>query len=178
MTSYEDLLYYSGDEYWYRWSLFIPKGHTNLYPVKVSYAQFKGLGCDPVFKLQEAEYGYGPPSSPGELVLKLPHPNYYPNARREYILTTDYVGKWLDFVINVKWSSGKDGNLKIWMDKELKLDYKGKTTHCSKGVYVKYGVYRSFVSRNWEASKIGTIAYYDGIRISRNRDGMFEELVE
>ena len=93
-------------------------------------------------------------------------------------MTTDYVDKWLDFVINVKWSSGDDGWLKIWINKELKLDYQGKTTHCPKGVYVKYGVYRAFVSRWGRAKSTGTVAYYDGIRISRTREEMFEELAE
>lgn len=173
MTSGHDLLYYSGDEYWYRWSLFIPKHHTNLWKVKVSYAEFFAKGCGPTFQILEAIYGRGP-----ELVLHFPYSNRYPNARVSYPLTTDYVGKWLDLVINVKWSSGNDGELKIWVNNDQKMDYKGKTTHCHEGVYFKYGVYRSFVSRNWKSSEIATVAYYDGIRISRNGDGMFEELAE
>ena len=56
MTSFRNLLYHSGDEYWYRWSIYFPKDHTNLWPVKVSYAEFKAIGCpDPIFQILETK---------------------------------------------------------------------------------------------------------------------------
>ena len=98
--------------------------------------------------------------------------------RSYYVLTTDYIGKWMDFVVNVKWSQSNDGWFSIWLNGKLNFEYKGKTMYCDKGVYFKYGIYRSFVSRNWDATKFGTVAYYDGFRISQTKDGMFEDLDE
>lgn len=179
MASNRDIIYHNDDEYWYRWSLFIPKGHKNLWKTKVSYAEFKPLGCGPIFQLLETKIR----SDKGEVMA------YFPNAdrlnspadnwlRSYYFLTTDYINKWMDFVVHAKWSRSDDGWFQIWVNGKLKFNYKGKTMFCQKGVYFKYGVYRSFVSRNWDASKFGTIAYYDGIKISRTRDGMFEPLDE
>ena len=176
MSSHGTLKYHSGDEYWYRWSLFLPKDHTNLYPVKVTFAEFKHIGCpDPMFQLLEARMK----SDKGELMA------YFSSADKlsgelwsMNELTRDYKGKWNDFVVHAKWSHSENGWFKVWVNGELKLDYAGKTLYCFRGIYFKYGVYRAFVSRNWDATKIGTIAYHDGIRISKTGEGMFDPLPE
>ena len=50
---------------------------------------------------------------------------------------------------------------------------------CREETYFKYGVYRSFISRNpGPAGKVTTVAYYDGVLRSTSREGMFDPLPE
>ena len=41
-----------GDEYWYRWSIYLPPTHQNIHRVKVAYCQFHQEGCLPVVMFQ------------------------------------------------------------------------------------------------------------------------------
>ena len=97
--------WFSG-EYWYRWSLFIPKGHKNLWKTKTSYAQFKPVGCGPIFQLLETKMK----SNKGELMVHFPYTEkFYSSAdnwiRPYYVLTADYINKWMDFVVYAKWET-------------------------------------------------------------------------
>ena len=172
---YYDLHFYSGDEYWYRWSLFIPFGHTNLTPVKVSFAEFKHKNCPVVFQFEETTREY---ESKGEISLRIAHSTKLRGAEPLYVLETNYVGKWLDFVIFAKWSQSDDGRFRIWINGNERLDHRGQNMLCSDSLHFKYGVYRSFVSRNQKAGTMGTVAYHDGIRVSKTKDGMFAPLGE
>lgn len=158
-----------GDEYWYRWSIFLPKGHTNIYPVKLAYGQFHQLRCKVAFMFQEFGGGY--------------HLNIQPviagfNDDHPLLSAAEFVGKWNDIVVHARWTKLDDGWFKVWVNGEQKVDYKGHTMTCET-VYFKYGVYRSFISRNAElAGKVATIAYFDGVVRSRSGEGMFDPLSE
>ena len=174
-SRYYDLHFHPGDEYWYRWSMFIPKGHTNLNPVKVSFAEFKPKGIPPVFQFEETSREY---ESKGEISLRVLRSWQLKGAEPLYVLETDYVGKWLDFVIFAKWSTSDNGRFRIWINGIERLEHKGPNMRSPDGLHFKYGIYRSFVSRNPKAADVGTVAYFDGIRVSKVREGMFSELVE
>lgn len=73
---------------------------------------------------------------------------------------------------------GEDGFFRVWVNREEKVDYRGRTMKCGE-VYFKYGVYRTFISRNPEqAGEVSTVAYFDGLVRSRSGEGMFDPLKE
>ncbi|MDP7489592.1 MAG: heparin lyase I family protein [Arenicellales bacterium] len=159
-----------GDEYWYRWSIILPSTHRNIYRTKLAYAQFHQLGCPPVFMFQEYSGGYWLNIQPA-ITGHVDH-------NRKLLEAKDFIGKWNDIVVHARWTRKNDGWFRVWVNGEEKISYDGKTKVC-KDVYFKYGVYRSFVSRNRELSKtVTTIAYYDGVVRSKSKEGMFDPLPE
>ena len=160
---------HQGDEYWYRWSILVPEGHVNLYPVKSAYGQFHQKGCKPVFLFQEYAGGY--------------HLNVQAivagSARRYPLLqASEFVGKWNDVVVHAQWTKGGDGRFEVWVNGDRKVSYEGPTMTCHE-VYFKYGMYRSFISRNPEAAgRETTVVYFDGVVRSRSGEGMFDPLPE
>ena len=178
MTSLDDINYYDGDEYWYRWSIFFPNNHVNLYPVFITYGQFKQTGCKPVFSFINADFAGGKYQI-GDFGSYINSSYDIKKSTDRYaLLDTNYIDKWLDIVVYAKWSTSNDGIFRVWMNGKLKRDYKGRTMYCHSKGYFKYGIYRSSVSKNYLSKEITTVVYYDGIRISKTRDGMFEDLAE
>jgi hypothetical protein len=75
----------------------------------------------------------------------------------------DIRGKWHDIILHANWIDNDEGFFKIWVNGELKLDYKGKTLSKvmtidgkKHGPMFRFGVY----SQKWSGT---TIAYYDSI---------------
>ena len=81
-------------------------------------------------------------------------------------------------VVHAKWSNSNSGWFKVWHNGKQKMNYKGKTMWCHEGIYFKYGVYRTGVSIITETKRPTTIVYYDGIRVSKSDEGMFDPLPE
>jgi len=157
-----------GDEYWYRWSIYLPPTHQNIYRTKLAYAQFHQKGCPPVFMFQEFGGGY---------YMNIQPPIKRHNARRKLLEEHEFVGKWNDIVVHARWTRKNDGWIRVWVNGEEKAAYSGKTMSC-KEVYFKYGVYRSFLSRSAKSKTVTTIAYYDGVVRSKLKEGMFDPLPE
>jgi len=159
-----------GDEYWYRWSIYIPEGHQNIYRTKLAYGQFHEWdGCPPTFMFQEYGGGYW-------FNIQPPIKGYDDN--RKLLEANEFIGKWNDIVVHARWTKKNDGWFKVWVNGQATSAYQGKTMVCSKDVYFKYGVYRSFLSRNSNSKTVTTIAYYDGVVRSKSKEGMFDPLSE
>jgi hypothetical protein len=163
----------AGDEYWYRWSIYMPEGHQNIYDVwtggtKLAYAQFHQEGCSPVFMFQEYDGGYW---------LNIQPPIKRFDDDRKLLEAKEFIGKWNDIVVYARWTRKNDGWFKVWVNGEEKTSHNGKTMLCDE-VYFKYGVYRSFLSRSELSKTVTTIAYYDGVVRSKSREGMFDPLLE
>ena len=156
-----------GDEYWYRWSIYIPEGHQNIYPPKLMYGQFHESGCPPTFMFQEYGGGYW-------LHIQ-PRMGAYSN--RKLLEAEEFIGKWNDIVVHARWTKKNDGWFKVWVNGEEKASYDGKTMVCNDGFF-KYGVYRTSVSHNSNSKTVTTIAYYDGVVRSKTKKGMFDPLPE
>jgi hypothetical protein len=54
---------------------------------------------------------------------------------------------WYDFVYHVRWSSGRDGFVKGWVNGKLKLNYRGPTLYSGRGCYLKLANYHSALGR-------------------------------
>ena len=159
----------AGDEYWYRWSIYLPPTHQNIYRAKVAYAQFHQEECLPVVMFQEYSGGYW-------LNIQ-PTINKGLDDDRKLLEAKEFIGKWNDIVVHARWTKHSDGWFTVWVNGEEKTSYYGKTMSC-KEVYFKYGVYRSFVSLSPKSKTVTTIAYYDGVVRSKSKEGMFDSLPE
>jgi len=158
-----------GDEYWYRWSIYLPITHQNIYRTKVAYAQFHQQGCEPVFMFQEFDGGYW-------LNIQ-PNINKGIDDDRKLLESKEFVGKWNDIVVHARWTKQSNGWFKVWVNGRQSTFYEGKTMTCEE-IFFKYGIYRSFISRSSKSESVTTIAYYDGVVRSNSKEGMFDALLE
>ena len=126
----------SKGEYWFSWSVYFPEEHQNLYPLSNNYGQFHQRKGEPVFMFKERKYSYSVVKTIGE-------DDY---EERKLVGKNVMPGKWHDILVHAKWSKKKDGFFKVWVNNELKYDYKGPTK-TKQYVYYKFGVYRTGISR-------------------------------
>ena len=126
----------SKGEYWFSWSIYFPQDHQNLYPLSNNYGQFHQQGGPPVFMFKEREYGYSVVRTIGD----------FDYDERKLVDKKQMPGNWFDILINVKWTKKKDGFFKVWVNDELKYDYKGPTK-TEQYVYQKFGIYRTGITR-------------------------------
>lgn len=163
-----------GGEYWYRWSVFFPKNYDPLYPIHMTFGQFKQVGCHPVFSFNIKKFRKDPEFG----VYMTRDYVISPNARWFHFLDTRYKNKWHDIVVHAKWSHSDDGWFKVWHNGVQKMNYAGKTLWCYDAMYFKYGIYKTGISRILAKDNKTTVVYYDGIRISKTSQGMFDPLPE
>ena len=168
----------AGEEFWYRWSIHIPK--FNKYSrKKINVSQFhvagKGINHYPPYQeLQIKDQSYHinglvwTINSEGGL-------NYYKdcemqdpngvceNYQRSYSLLNveelkSMSGKWIDIIQHTKWSVNKDGFVKVWLNGIQKVDYHGQT-HWGKGyARFQHGIYEQI--RDYDPD-ISTVIYFD-----------------
>jgi hypothetical protein len=145
------------NEYWYFWSLFVPESFKNIFPTKVCLGQFHQEGArSPPLMFQNADGGYW---------LDLNQTEQKPELLIE---DKDLRGRWHDFLVNARWSKGKDGFLKIWVNGNLKFSRDGANLKQDGPVIFKYGIYRSFLSRN-KAKRPDQVVYFDAVRWGSKR---------
>jgi len=152
-----------GKTYWYGWSVFIPSDWRDTdsgydiitqwaaYPTKKNFR----AACGAVGSYIARNFDQGNKIrgiSRDRLDFVLQHAgdsaaiecDRFPLAK-----ISEMSGKWVDFVMNVKWTGNKDGFLKFWMktgDGQYvqKIDYQGRTFWNDErtGPYFKMGLYK------------------------------------
>lgn len=159
-----------GEEYWYGWSIYVPKDYPNIWPTKTALGQFHQVAAKaPPVMFQNFEGGYWLDFNQLELI------------RKQLIPEKEFRGRWHDIVVHVKWccprkvwTKNVDGFFKVWVNGKLKIDFKGAVTRYYRQIYFKYGVYRSFISRyknKCNTDKVPTqIVYYDEVRKGNSRE--------
>lgn len=149
-----------GQEYWYSFSLFVPETYKNIYPVKVALGQFHQKGAkSPPLMFQNGKGGYW-------LDLN--------QTRQKSVLLIEEEklrGRWHDLLVNARWSKGKDGFLKVWVNGKLKFSREGANLKQDGPIYFKYGIYRSFLSRN-KNKHPDQVVYFDGVRWGTKRENV------
>ena len=135
-TSKKD--YMSKGEYWLSWSIYFPKDHQNLYPLSNAYGQFHQKNGHPVFMFKELRNGY--------TIVRSIKEDYSDYNETKLLGNEEALGNWFDILINVKWTKKNDGFFKLWINDDLKYDYKGPTK-TKQYVYQKFGVYRTGITR-------------------------------
>ena len=168
--SAEDI--YSGEEWWYAWSIFIPKDFINISPAYLSLGQFhleptpEGDPCCNL-SLRNRRGGYH---------LQNPINNF---DEQQLLTHSEMVETWNDILINLKLYKKDNGLIKLWLNVKLVYEYQGPTlTKNSKFVSFKFGIYRSFISwflnqskRLYNISKLPTqVIYYDEVRVGKSKE--------
>jgi hypothetical protein len=147
-----------GREYWYSFSLYVPESYKNIFPVKVSLGQFHQEGAkSPPVMFQNGNGGYW---------LDL---NQTRQKSALLIEEKNLRGRWHDLLVNARWSKEKDGFVKVWVNGELKFSREGANLTQDGPVYFKYGIYRSFLSRN-KKRRPNQVVYFDAVRWGNERE--------
>lgn len=143
-----------GKEYWYGWSVYL----ASPWPIDPTYADILTQFHKTV-DAEENKIAGNPNPNPtlvftitpeydGWTILSRSDPRRI-TTDKEGVRTKSYrVGryetdKWVDWVVNVKWSYGSDGFLKIWKDGKLVVSDTGPNTYNDVlGPHVKMGIYK------------------------------------
>ena len=82
--------------------------------------------------------------------------------------------KWINFELEVMWSTGKDGQLVLYRDKMAVASLRGPNTVFNKPVHMQYGIYRPFVSK--AGGPLPTqIIYFDNVKKASTREQLIPE---
>lgn len=168
---------YPGGARWISWSTFIPEDYTPSTRVATTIGQIHqqgGLhaiaggvnGYPPIIQFDTIGGTFGTTFHvlSGTLERGFDWGEFTPLSSLSKLK-----GKWTDFVVYFD-SSKESGVMKIWMDGKLvqTID-KPITVEPREYYYFKYGVYRSFVSRNKGAMPT-QVVFYDELRFGKTRE--------
>ena len=155
-----------GSEYWYGWNIYFPEDYVNIYPTKTALGQFHQRNANPIWMFDNASSsgGYRVVGSIGLLKTK-----------QKLISEEDLRGKWHKIEVHAKWSRSDTGVFQVWVNGDLKVDYKGKTM-TAKEVYFKYGIYRSYMVNYRAEFKTSAVpaqtVYYSNVKKGHTRENL------
>jgi len=158
----------SGGEWWYSWSIYLPKDFINVYPTKLALGQFHQEKGHVVWMFQNQSA-----TKAGGYWVDNGVPGYTKTLNK--ILTQDeMIEKWNDILVNVKWSKKDDGFFKVWLNGKQVYSFEGPTKMKVK-TYFKFGIYRSFLSKWIYSSKNkkkekgvpAQVVYFDEVRTTK-----------
>ena len=158
----------SGGEWWYSWSIYLPKDFINIYPTKLALGQFHQEKGHVVWMFQNQSA-----TKAGGYWVDNGVPGYTKTLNK--ILTQDeMIEKWNDILVNVKWSKKDDGFFKVWLNGKQVYSFEGPTKMKAK-TYFKFGIYRSFLSKWIYSSKNkkkekgvpAQVVYFDEVRTTK-----------
>lgn len=165
---------YPNSEYWYGWSIFVPKDQPSIYPVYGTFGQFYNIDgghtsntCSAFMFVNTVGWS----EKKGGLTVD----RHFKCNTEEYatILTDEELrGNWNKIEVHAKWSNKQDGFFQVYANGILKYDFKGRTTE-GNGVFFKYGIYRSSTYLWPTSSSLPTqIAYYANVKRAKTREGL------
>jgi hypothetical protein len=196
-----------GEDAWFGWSFY----HTNLFAADNSFGWFPKLGqwktdldAPPVIELSPAHDGRGNDGSYIGIALDdLSH-----GQSREWLRGNNFgypcrlfhIGRsrnqWMDIVINTNFADDANGYLRVWVNGELRCDYRGQIVVTPVDRFRSYGVRnvgpifkRGYWSGSWNfptrwlenhaSTPIPTfVVYYDEWRQDRSRAEVDIRMIE
>ena len=154
--------YPSKAERWYQFYIFLPKDYNSVAPSKMSLIQWKRHKPSKVLVMFQHMHAGLTFNRNGD------------TFRDSYVLlkkNEELLGNWTQIIFNTNWHPDPDkGFMKVWIDGQLKIDFKGISNHPSKGKEqsLRYGLYNSSMSRYkniFETKKMPQrIIFFDGVR--------------
>ncbi len=141
---------------WYAFSMFVPSDHVNVWPAKLNFAQFHQKGGKPAIMLRNYK---------GGLWLDI-RQNRKTVALKQLLTAERLHGRWHDITLNIHWSRYANGFVRAWVGSRQVADYRGPTMDRDQ-VYFKFGLYRSYISRNPVTATATHTVYFD--RVVRGR---------
>ena len=139
----------------FAWSIYLPEDFVSVDPVQLQAAQIhqvmpnykpdgKTFAHNLGFEINNGGY-WAVRYLKAYYQEKDSYSGYY--KKNAHLLDIkDMLGKWTDVVLEFKSTKKKNGIIKVWINGELKYDYKGQTSDGGKN-YFKFGLYQTHVSR-------------------------------
>lgn len=159
-------------EMWYGWYVYFPLDFIDISPTRTTFAQFHQAGAEPILMFLTNSDGYY-----GE-VRDREKPIQEISVIDE---NEEWRGKWLRIEVHAKWSHDKDGFIEIYRDGEKRGEYRGVTFE-GDGIYFKYGIYRSGISRYMDAfnkpEAPAQIVYFTGVKAGETREEIQLPVIE
>jgi len=131
-------------EQWLTFSIFIPKDYKTISPTITSFYQIYEMKNGPALKIED-KFG----TMIANIMIKGGS-----IEEKNLLAINDMKGKWTHVLMNINYSKNKDkGFYNIWVNSKYTASYKGQTLGGgAKGLYVKAGIYQSFLSRYLSAN--------------------------
>jgi len=145
---------WSGGEGWYQWSVYLPRDYPVIFPAKVALGQFHQESGHVAWMFQNKDGGLAVDNQVQGSTLHL----------KPILSDADMRGHWSDILVHARWSAGKDGFFRVFVNGETMPRYawSGPTQSAGKRVYFKFGIYRSYVSRR-PGKAPAQVVYYDDV---------------
>lgn len=162
-------------EAWYGWSMYLPadfpagsaQAATGLY----SLAYWHNGDCPHVGFVSDT--GFGTKLRLQTMTVPKDGSNdCHPDTMIEFADLDDLRGEWHRFEVHIKWSTGDDGMVDVFLDGEEVVSFSGRTVSLEKPTpnYFKYGVYLCCTKGNGLVAP-ATILYKDIARAD-TREGL------
>lgn len=165
-TEIEDMTgHRSGIVKWYGWWFYLPNDFQTIYPAILTIGQWGNTGG--------SKWGYHPTwhvqqfSDGGlTLVYRTKDDEYH---KYFFMSDTQLRNQWHQLEFEIKWSENDDGYLNLWLNGELKLEYRGQTNNGGQNFF-RYGIYRAkhpyvFKHLPWPTQ----VMYYANVRSGPTR---------
>ena len=155
-----------GSEFWYGWSIYFPENYINIYPTKTALGQFHQKDADPIWMFDNASRSGGYRVVGSVNLLK---------TKQKLISEEDLRGQWHKIEVHAKWSRSDTGVFQVWVNGDLKVDYKGKTMTAQETLF-KYGVYRSYMVNYKAENKVSEVpaqtVYFSNVKKGHTRENL------
>lgn len=153
-----------GKPTWYTWSFYLDPNWPDLTPVTTTIGQFhqRDQSAPAILFVQRD----------GRYMVRIESAKaLYPTANVVTLLRNEELrGRWHTVMVYAKWSTGADGELKVWINGKQRMSLKGANTVNTTPVYFKYGIYRSFVSRT--PDRPAHVLFIDEVRKGPTRESV------
>lgn len=147
--------------FWAAWSIRLDPLWQDASPTTTVLAQFhhRDSGVPAVLFTQRD----------AQLSLRFESARAHWEPRTHPLIAVDHMrGQWTDLVVTARFShDAARGYITVWVNGRMALDLRGVTTVGTTPIFFKYGIYRSYVSRN--PNRATARAHYDEVRLGSTR---------
>ena len=171
-----------GDEYWTGLSIYVPpdfvpdrEGRDEIFfqfhgsPDKDSEGDYIEDWRNPPFsiRIHESNWEFSIIADSKKITPPRNTPGRYTYSKRIVVPMGNDIGKWTDFIINIKFNYNGNGFTKIWKDEELVVNLTGPNTfNDDRGPYPAMGLYKwSWDEEKYESNMDWRLLYIDELRI-------------
>jgi len=150
---------YDGDDFWYGWSVYLPDEPLPQGKAVTFIGQFHTETHAP-FYIEDFSDGLG---------YRFNDRNYE-FISREVVSPNEAVrGQWNDIAVHVRWSSGEDGLIEIYLNGNQVAELHGSTLDGATQATFDFGIYNAFISECDCDAMPTQVVYYDALRRGATR---------